>query len=68
MQPVNPLPVPTPTVFLLDRNVVTLIKDSAVDGKQRDAKKQAYLDWLRTLDLPENGFSPGGSILGGHQH
>ena len=44
MQPVNSLPVSTRTIFLLDRNVVALIKDAAVDGKQRDAKKQAYLD------------------------
>ncbi|CAG4890898.1 hypothetical protein [Paraburkholderia gardini] len=67
MQPVNSLPVPTRTIFLLDRNVVALIKDAAVDGKQRDAKKQAYLDWLRTLDRPENGFSPLLSIMEGEK-
>lgn len=67
MQPVNPLSGLTPTVFLLDRNVVALIKDAAVDGKQRDAKKQAYLDWLRTLDVPENGFSPLLSIMEGEK-
>ncbi|MFL9951127.1 hypothetical protein PQR68_34575 [Paraburkholderia agricolaris] len=67
MQAVSPLPVPTPTVFLLDRNVVALIKDAAVEGRQRDAKKQAYLDWLRTLDLSENGFSPLLSIMEGEK-
>lgn len=57
----------TSTIFLLDRNVVALIKDACVDGKQCDAKKQTYLDWLRTLDLPENGFSPLLSIMEGEK-
>jgi hypothetical protein len=67
MQPVNPLPALTPTIFLLDRNVVALIKDSAGDSNQRDTKKRAYLDWLRTLDVPENGFSPLLSIMEGEK-
>lgn len=63
----NPMLTSTPTIFLLDRNVVSLIKDAVVDGKQRNAKKQAYLDWLRTLDLPENVFSPLLSIMEGEK-
>jgi hypothetical protein len=61
------MPTPTPTIFLLDRNVVSLIKEAFVDGKQRNAKKQAYLDWLRTLDFPENVFSPLLSIMEGEK-
>jgi hypothetical protein len=63
----SPLPVTRPTVFLLERNVVVLTKDTVVDGKQRDTKKQAYLNWLRTLDRLENGFSPLLSIMEGEK-
>ncbi|WP_434716932.1 hypothetical protein P5X00_14575 [Paraburkholderia sp. A2RO-4L] len=60
-------PVPAGTVFLLDRNVVSLIK-SAVDGRvPTDAKKRAFLDGLRALDLPENSFSPLLSLMEGEK-
>ncbi|SIT48181.1 hypothetical protein BN2475_950016 [Paraburkholderia ribeironis] len=50
--------VQTEAIFLLDRNVVSLIKDAVAGKTQTDAKKQAYLEWLRTLDVPVHSISP----------
>ncbi|WP_175998270.1 hypothetical protein [Burkholderia stabilis] len=59
--------IPRPVIFLLDRNVVALIKHAVAGGRQRDARKQAYLDGLRALDVPENSMSPILSIMEGEK-
>ncbi|MBR8058927.1 hypothetical protein [Burkholderia dolosa] len=59
--------VQTEAIFLLDRNVVSLIKDAVAGKTQTDAKKQAYLEWLRTLDVPAHSISPLLSIMEGEK-
>ncbi|MDR8032101.1 hypothetical protein [Burkholderia cenocepacia] len=59
--------IPRPIVFLLDRNVVALIKHAVAGGRQHDARKLAYLDRLRALDVPENSMSPILSIMEGEK-
>ncbi|MDN7683903.1 hypothetical protein [Burkholderia cenocepacia] len=63
----NAQPIPRPVVFLLDRNVVAIIKDAIAGGKRHDARKQAYLDGLRALDVPGNTMSPILSIMEGER-
>ncbi|MDR0242905.1 MAG: hypothetical protein LBJ65_15015 [Burkholderia sp.] len=63
----NARPVQRPIIFLLDRNVVALIKDAVAGGRPHDARKQAYLDGLRALDVPENSMSPILSIMEGEK-
>lgn len=63
----NSYPYQTPVFLLLDRNVVALIKQAVTGGKQRDPRKQAYVDALRTLDVPENSVSPILSIMEGER-
>ncbi|WP_321935389.1 hypothetical protein [Paraburkholderia sp. J8-2] len=59
--------VPTDALFLLDRNVVALIKDVVAGRVQTDPKKQAYLEALRALDLPTHSMSPLPSIIEGEK-
>ncbi|MCX5541471.1 hypothetical protein M3A49_18530 [Paraburkholderia sp. CNPSo 3076] len=59
--------VQTKALFLLDRNVISLIKHAIAGRAQPDPKKQAYLEWLRTLDVPEHSLSPLLSIMEGEK-
>lgn len=46
------------TLFLLDRNTVSLIKDAVVGTEMPNAKKQTDLVTLRALDVPQHSISP----------
>ena len=63
----NSHPIQRPGIFLLDRNVVALIKHAVAGGMQLDARKRTYLDGLRALDVPENSMSPILSIMEGEK-
>ena len=55
------------TIYLLDRNVVSLIK-SVNSGKQtKDDNQKSMLEWLRSHDTRDNLFSPMTSIAEGDQ-
>lgn len=60
-------PVQTEALFLPDRNVVSLIKQAVAGRTPSDPKKQAYLDSLRRLDVPEHSVSPLLSIMEGEK-
>ncbi len=51
--------------YLLDRNVVSIIKDSISGVLQHDGKKLGMLVWLRSIDRPGNFVSPLFSIMEG---
>jgi hypothetical protein len=55
--PDDPPPMETETLFLLDRNAVSLIKDAIADREPPNAKKQADLETLRALDVPQHSIS-----------
>lgn len=64
---VQPVSVRTETLFLLDRNCVSIIK-TAVSGKEQpDEKKQAALEALKAIDLPQYSISPILSIMEGEK-
>ena len=53
------------TLFLLDRNAVSLIKDAVAGREPLNAKKQANLATLRALDVPQHGITALLSIMEG---
>ncbi|TAM01113.1 MAG: hypothetical protein EPN70_20425 [Paraburkholderia sp.] len=55
----------TETLFLLDRNAVSLIKDAVAGREPPNAKKQADLVTLRALDVPQHSISALLSIMEG---
>lgn len=57
----------TETLLLLDRNAVAILKDAVAGKPQPDEKKQAALEALRALDVPEHSFSPLLSIIEGEK-
>jgi hypothetical protein len=54
-----------PFFYLLDRNDVSLIKDSVAGDKSFDIGKQEFLKYLRGIDNPEDYVSPILSIMEG---
>lgn len=55
----------TETLFLLDRNAVSLIKDAVAGREPPNAKKFADLATLRAIDVPQHGISTLLSIMEG---
>ncbi|WP_116603024.1 hypothetical protein [Cupriavidus alkaliphilus] len=61
----NSINVQTDTLFLLDRNVLSVIK-VAIDGnEQKGEKEQRMLDFLRRIDVPQYAISPLPSLMEG---
>lgn len=58
-------PPSPPQLFLLDRNIVALIKEVAAGKETNDVKKQHCLRTLREIDIPTNYISPLLSIIEG---
>lgn len=52
-------------VYLLDRNVVSLIKMSLKDGNKMDSEKRVFLNKLRKIDRSWNTISPLLAIMEG---
>jgi hypothetical protein len=52
-------------LYLLDRNVVALIKDVVADKEPTDERKQRYVQLLREIDTSTNYISPLLSIIEG---
>ncbi|MGF7191823.1 hypothetical protein JOE11_004896 [Robbsia andropogonis] len=50
--------IPTQTLFLLDRNVVSVIKDEVAGRKQKGENEQRMLESLKEKDAPQYAFSP----------
>lgn len=57
--------VQTETLFLLDRNVVSVIKEANAGNPQKGPKQQDMLERLREIDLPQNAISPLLSLIEG---
>ena len=55
------------TLFLLDRNAVSLIKNALAGTKTVGAKKLNDLFTLRALDVPRHSISPLLSIIEGER-
>ncbi|KND57341.1 hypothetical protein BVER_02724 [Candidatus Burkholderia verschuerenii] len=64
---IQPVSVRTETLFLLDRNVVAIIKTAVLSKEQPDDKKKAALEALRAIDLPQYSISPILSIIEGEK-
>jgi len=57
--------VQTDTLFLLDRNVVSVIKVAIAGNEQKGEKEQRMLDFLRGIDSPQYAISPLPSLMEG---
>jgi hypothetical protein len=55
----------TKTLYLLDRNVVSIIKDSVDEKEQKDVKKLEMLCKLKEIDVASNAVSPILSLIEG---
>jgi hypothetical protein len=56
-----------PTLYLLDRNAVSVIKTSNAGKAQKDARKESLLRKLKGIDTPSNWVSPLLSVLEGRK-
>ena len=56
-----------PIVYLLDRNIVSLIRSVNAGKVPVDDNQRRMLEWLRTSDKKENFFSPMISLAEGNQ-
>ncbi|WP_141667528.1 hypothetical protein [Burkholderia cepacia] len=57
--------MPTDTLFLLDRNVVDVIKVENAGKKQKGDKEQHMLRFLKSIDAPQYSISPLLSLIEG---
>jgi hypothetical protein len=55
----------TTTLLLLDRNVVSVIKDAVADKEQKGEKEQRMLEFLREIDTSQHAVSPLPSLIEG---
>jgi hypothetical protein len=60
-------PVQTETLVLLDRNVVSVIKDANAGKEQKGPKQQRILERLREIDKPQYAVSPILSLIEGER-
>jgi hypothetical protein len=56
-----------PIVYLLDRNIVSLIRSVNAGKVPADDNQRRMFEWLRTSDKKENFFSPMTSLAEGNQ-
>jgi len=61
----NSASIQTDTLFLLDRNVVSVIKVAIAGKEQKGNKEQRMLDFLRGIDMPQYAISPLPSLMEG---
>jgi hypothetical protein len=61
----NATNVQTDTLFLLDRNVVSVLKIAIAGNEQKGEKEQRMLDFLRGVDSPQYAISPLPSLMEG---
>ncbi|MCE4548042.1 MULTISPECIES: hypothetical protein [unclassified Caballeronia] len=61
----NSTNIQTDTLFLLDRNVVSVIKVAIAGNEQKGEKEQRMLDFLREIDAPQYAISPLPSLMEG---
>ncbi|SPA02785.1 hypothetical protein CBM2626_B30103 [Cupriavidus taiwanensis] len=61
----NSTNVQTDTLFLLDRNVLSVIKVAIAGKEQKGEKEQRMLDFLRGIDVPQYAISPLPSLMEG---
>lgn len=55
----------TETLFLLDRNVISVIKDANAGKEQKGEKQHDMLEYLRSIDAPQYAVSPLLSLIEG---